>query len=778
MAQPWWNAAANDDPLRRAMEAIAGIESGGRYGATGPRTRTGDRAYGRYQVMGANISPWAEAAGLGRMTPEQFLGNRDAQDTVFRHRFGDYMRRFGPGGAARAWFAGPGGMNDPRRRDVLGTTVGGYGRRFDAAFGAPPPPPPSIPGMGMPRSLVAGWSGGIPDWTTETTTEPPPQTEPPPTAAPPPTTSPPIATNTPPEYQGQFGSQIGLLAGLLNPTFRGTAGRMGVGGGQSTTGGIEFEPPPPPPPPTGILDGLTGENTTLPPLDTTREGIPPGREEITTERILGTPPPMPPGQAREIAHRGIQGAAGAAQAEGPGYLDRLLNNRAFLMGMGILGTPPGGNWGRSAMEATRAHREQTEHDRLTNRRSVMDRVWAEAFPNGRPNTAHPLLRDVPPEMLSTVFALGPETGLTELQRFAFARSQQDLALRLSERHLALLSGQGGAGTGQPPPTTQPPPGERPPITDLTPFTNPPDPFSGAGADIYRPSADGQLLLATQPPPTIGQPPPPAGPGRAEPMVQWLGRSVPLSEARRIAQTAAVLRRRNEPLEQAIAVAVAGQQAEETRLGTGRGEQRAGDEARTERSRQIWDMYDQLERHVTGLGESRFTAAARPSMDTFPFNWTSGSQAWNDRQEMLAYLDNIVLLGRQGTGSQTGLSDRENDQIRRAVTAAREASTPAAFMRQIEIVRGILATNIPERRGYQPRLDRTPPAAGAAGTTGETRRDLQPPASGPGVRATDRFTPDMEGSRVYDSQTGRWGHVINGRFVPGFARALPSFMYGR
>ena len=50
--------------------AIAKIESGGKYDMLGPVTKTGDRAYGKYQVMGANIPSWTKET-LGReMTPQ------------------------------------------------------------------------------------------------------------------------------------------------------------------------------------------------------------------------------------------------------------------------------------------------------------------------------------------------------------------------------------------------------------------------------------------------------------------------------------------------------------------------------------------------------------------------------------------------------------------------------------------------------------------------------------------------------------------------------------
>jgi hypothetical protein len=116
--------------------AISSIESGGRYDLLGPVTKTGDRAYGKYQVMGANVPEWTRAA-LGRpMTPQEYLADKDAQEAVFKHRFGSYVQKYGPGGAARAWFAGEGGMKNPNARDQLGTSVAEYERRFNSGLGS------------------------------------------------------------------------------------------------------------------------------------------------------------------------------------------------------------------------------------------------------------------------------------------------------------------------------------------------------------------------------------------------------------------------------------------------------------------------------------------------------------------------------------------------------------------------------------------------------------------------------------------------------------------
>ena len=119
-----------------ARDAIASIESAGSgdYSAKGPVTKSGDRAYGRYQVMGANIPDWSKEALGVALTPEQFLVDPKAQDAVFDHRFGGYTAKYGPEGAARAWFSGEGGMNNPNASDG-NLTNDQYAARFNSAMG-------------------------------------------------------------------------------------------------------------------------------------------------------------------------------------------------------------------------------------------------------------------------------------------------------------------------------------------------------------------------------------------------------------------------------------------------------------------------------------------------------------------------------------------------------------------------------------------------------------------------------------------------------------------
>ncbi len=118
------------NPMPQYANAISGIESGGRYDLIGPVTRGGDRAIGKYQVMASNVPEWTKEALGKSMTPAEFRADPQAQEAVFAHKFGSYVQKYGPEGAAKAWFAGEDGMKNPNARDVLGTSVSSYARQF------------------------------------------------------------------------------------------------------------------------------------------------------------------------------------------------------------------------------------------------------------------------------------------------------------------------------------------------------------------------------------------------------------------------------------------------------------------------------------------------------------------------------------------------------------------------------------------------------------------------------------------------------------------------
>src|SRR5215207_371185 len=118
--------------------SIQGNESGGNYAAVGPTHPKLGRALGAYQVMEANVAPWTKEA-LGReVTPDEFLANPKIQDTVFRHKFGQYVQKYGnPQDAASAWFTGKKYADAAAAgaKDVLGTRVQDYVSKFNRGLG-------------------------------------------------------------------------------------------------------------------------------------------------------------------------------------------------------------------------------------------------------------------------------------------------------------------------------------------------------------------------------------------------------------------------------------------------------------------------------------------------------------------------------------------------------------------------------------------------------------------------------------------------------------------
>lgn len=100
-------------------------ESGGNYGAVGVWVG-GDRAYGRYQVMGSNIPSWTRQYYGRSLTPQQFLNNRAAQDAVARGKLKSYVNKYGYRGAAAAWYSGNASLHMSTRPQPGGPSIKGY----------------------------------------------------------------------------------------------------------------------------------------------------------------------------------------------------------------------------------------------------------------------------------------------------------------------------------------------------------------------------------------------------------------------------------------------------------------------------------------------------------------------------------------------------------------------------------------------------------------------------------------------------------------------------
>ena len=90
-------------PIEEWKQRIARNESGLRkdaYTLVGERSRRGDYPYGKYQVMGENIPAWTQAYLGQEMTPQEFLADPDAQETVASGQGSKYLAKYGPEGAA------------------------------------------------------------------------------------------------------------------------------------------------------------------------------------------------------------------------------------------------------------------------------------------------------------------------------------------------------------------------------------------------------------------------------------------------------------------------------------------------------------------------------------------------------------------------------------------------------------------------------------------------------------------------------------------------------
>jgi hypothetical protein len=129
--------ASKSSAVDRLKAGIAQSETGGQrdpYGSV-TSTGTGHKVYGKYQVYDDNIPIWTKQATGQAMTPAQYLASPEAQEAVASHKLGEYANKYGYAGAARAWLAGEGGMNNPNARDKFGSDPYGYSAKVMARAG-------------------------------------------------------------------------------------------------------------------------------------------------------------------------------------------------------------------------------------------------------------------------------------------------------------------------------------------------------------------------------------------------------------------------------------------------------------------------------------------------------------------------------------------------------------------------------------------------------------------------------------------------------------------
>ncbi|MBP33233.1 hypothetical protein [Methylobacterium sp.] len=157
--------------------SLGKVESGHNYNAKGPIIQKGsykgDRAYGFYQVMGKNIPEWTEKYVGRRMTPEEFLKDPVAQDTVFKGEFSKQIKKYGnPADAASVWHSGRPlatatalGLNDGHMKtsDYAKAVVSGASGRVAAAPAAPSAPATTGAVTGRMRTASNDGTDGEPE---------------------------------------------------------------------------------------------------------------------------------------------------------------------------------------------------------------------------------------------------------------------------------------------------------------------------------------------------------------------------------------------------------------------------------------------------------------------------------------------------------------------------------------------------------------------------------------------------------------------------------------
>lgn len=137
--------SADIAPYARAIASIETPGSKNPYGELGPVVKSGDRAYGKYQVMGENVPVWTKEILGQSMTPEQFLKSPEAQELVFAAKFGSYVQKYGsPQAAASVWFTGHPDAPNARAHNPdgspLGITGSEYVEKFSAGLNGAPAP--------------------------------------------------------------------------------------------------------------------------------------------------------------------------------------------------------------------------------------------------------------------------------------------------------------------------------------------------------------------------------------------------------------------------------------------------------------------------------------------------------------------------------------------------------------------------------------------------------------------------------------------------------------
>lgn len=108
--------------LQAFLNAIAMQESGGSYNAVSPAG-----ALGKYQVMPGNLASWGEQTVGHPVNAHHFLTHPGQQERVAGGILKQYFQKYGPAGAAAAWYSGdPSLKNSNAPQPYGGPTIHEY----------------------------------------------------------------------------------------------------------------------------------------------------------------------------------------------------------------------------------------------------------------------------------------------------------------------------------------------------------------------------------------------------------------------------------------------------------------------------------------------------------------------------------------------------------------------------------------------------------------------------------------------------------------------------
>lgn len=103
------------------MNAISSQESGNNYGARNSLSG----AMGKYQIMPSNImgvgTGWDKEALGYDINIAQFMNSPQIQEKIATYKLQQYYNKYGPAGAAIAWYAGPGAAQNYVRSGAAST---------------------------------------------------------------------------------------------------------------------------------------------------------------------------------------------------------------------------------------------------------------------------------------------------------------------------------------------------------------------------------------------------------------------------------------------------------------------------------------------------------------------------------------------------------------------------------------------------------------------------------------------------------------------------------